>query len=127
MLNVALATLVHEAERLDNRSLDAFIDNILSLRAQRATSDTQKKEAALLKKINKGLSPIENERFSTLNTQRIRHTLSATEQNELLALLEKLEKLNVSRLKYLTSLARLRNISVRELMQQLGLLKSLYA
>jgi hypothetical protein len=127
MLNVALATLVHEAERLDNRSLDAFIDNILSLRAQRTTSDAQKKEAALLKKINKSLSPIENERFSTLNTQRIRHTLLAAEQSELFALLEKLEKLNVSRLKYLTSLARLRNISVRELMQQLGLLKSFHA
>lgn len=127
MLNVALATLVREAEQLDNRSLDTFIGNILCLRAQRATSDTQKKEAVLLKKINKTLSSTENERFSALNTQRIHKTLSAIEQNELFTLLEKLEKLNVSRLKYLTSLARLRNISVRELMQQLGLLKSFHA
>jgi hypothetical protein len=39
----------------------------------------------------------------------------------LLILLEKTEKLNASRIKYLASLARLRNVSVRELMNQLNI------
>ena len=46
----SVTTLFQEVERLDNRSLDTFIDNILSLRLQRKTSDKQKEEADLLQK-----------------------------------------------------------------------------
>lgn len=120
-INSSVATLFHEAEQLDNRSLDAFIDNILSLRIQRETTDKQKEEAILLKKINKSLSIEQIERFKALNQKRIEGNISEQEYSELLILLEKVEKLNVNRLKYLIILARLRNISVRELMNQLGI------
>jgi len=99
--------------------LDAFIADILSLRIRRETP--QKAEAVLLKKINKSL-PIEQiERFRVLNQKRLEETISEQEYAELLILLGKIEKLNVSRLKYLTSLAGLRKVTVRELMQQLGI------
>ncbi len=120
-INSSVATLFHEAEQLDNRSLDAFIDTILSLRIQRETPDKQKEEAILLKKINKSLSIEQIERFRALNQKRIEDDISEQENSELLILLEKIEKLNVNRLKYLTTLARLRNVSVRELMNQLGI------
>lgn len=120
-INSSVATLFHEAEQLDNRSLDAFIDNILSLRTQRETPDKQKEEAILLKKINKSLSIEQIERFRAFNQKRIEGNISEQEYSELLILLEKVEKLNVNRLKYLTTLARLRNISVRELMNQLDI------
>lgn len=124
-MNSSLSALFHEAERLDNRSLDALIANILSLRIQRETPDNQKKEAFLLKKINKSLSIDQIERFKVLNQKRLDETISAEEYAELLILLDKIEKLNVSRLKYLTSLARLRQVPVRELMKQLGISGSL--
>lgn len=120
-INSSVATLFHEAEQLDNRSLDAFINNILSLRIQRETPDKQKEEAILLKKINKSLTIDQIERFKELNQKRIEGNISEQEYSELLILLEKVEKLNVNRLKYLTILARLRNVSVRELMNQLGI------
>ena len=120
-INSSVATLFHEAEQLDNRSLDAFIDTILSLRIQRETPDKQKEEAILLKKINKSLSIEQIERFRAFNQKRIEGDISEQENSELLILLEKVEKLNVNRLKYLTTLARLRNVSVRELMNQLGI------
>ena len=124
-IHSSVATLFHEAEQLDNRSLDAFIANILSLRIQRETPDKQKEEAILLKKINKSLSIEQIERFKALNQKRIEDNISEQEYSELLILLEKVEKLNVNRLKYLTTLARLRGVSVRELMIQLGLSKTI--
>jgi hypothetical protein len=116
-----LSTLYQEADRLDNQSLDAFIAQIMSMRLRREVSDSQKKEADLLKKINQSLSIPEINQFRFLNNKRVETGVSEQEQVELVRLLEKIEKLNVNRIKYLTHLARLRNISVRELMNQLGI------
>jgi septal ring factor EnvC (AmiA/AmiB activator) len=124
-LNPSVATLFHEAERLDKTSLDTFIDHILSLRIQRETSDQQKEEAILLKKINKSLSLEQIERFKFLNQKRIESEITELEFSELTYLLDKLEKLNVNRLKYLTALSRLRSVSVRDLIHQLGLTNNL--
>jgi hypothetical protein len=121
VMNASVATLFQEAERLDNRSLDAFITNIISMRVQRRTSDTQKEEAILLQKINKSLSIEQIERFRNLNEKRLDNNITEEEHVELGILIEKIEKLNVTRLKYLIALAQLRNITVRELMGQLGI------
>lgn len=120
-MNPNINTLFHEVERLDNRSLDIFIENVMSLRVRRDVSDKQRQEAILLEKINKSLSLKQVERFRMLNNKRLEETLTSTEYDELLILLEKTEKLNVSRIKHLSTLARLRNVSVRELMKQLDI------
>jgi hypothetical protein len=120
-MSPAVNTLFHEVERLDNRSLDNFITNIISLRARRDTPNTQKEEALLLEKINKSLPFEQVDRLRKLNQKRVKSDISEQENAELLVLLEKIEKLNVSRLKHITALARLRNVSVRELMKQLGI------
>lgn len=121
-MSLSVHTLVHEAERLDNRSLDTFIDTIISLRVRRGTPNKQKEEALLLEKINKSLPFEQVERLRTLNQKRVDSGITEQEYSELLVLLEKTEKLNVSRLKHLTTLARLRDVSVRELMNQLGII-----
>jgi hypothetical protein len=120
-MSPAVNTLFHEVERLDNRSLDTFISNVISLRLRREITNTQKEEILLLEKINKSLPFEQVVRFRKLNQKRIESDISEQENEELLVLLEKTEKLNASRLKYLTSLARLRNVSVRELINQLGI------
>ena len=120
-MNATIGTLYHEAERLDNPSLDAFIAQITLLRVRRDFSDRQKQEADLLKKINKSLSVPQIERFRLLKDKLANDNMTEQEHTELLLLLEKVETLNVRRLKHLTNLARLRHISVRELMAQLGI------
>lgn len=120
----SVAALSHEAERLDNRSLDAFIAAILSMRVQRKTSDKQKEEAILLRKINKSLSIEQITRFRALNDKLSDDNITEQEYVELGILVEKIEKLNVTRLKHLTALAQLRHVTVRELMQQLGILNT---
>ncbi|MEA5459069.1 hypothetical protein VB796_08475 [Arcicella sp. LKC2W] len=120
-MSTTMSTLFHEVERLDNRSLDIFIDNVMSLRVRREVSNQQRQEALLLEKINKSLPLKQVERFRMLNKKRLDETLIASEYDELLILLEKTEKLNTNRVKYLAALARLRNVSVRELMKQLDI------
>ncbi len=120
-MNPAINTLFHEVERLDNRSLDTFIGQVMSLRTQRDVTNRQKNEAGLLQKIIKSLPFEEIERLHILNKKRVESNISEKEYNELVVIVEKTEKLSVSRLKHLTSLARLRNIPVRELVKQLGI------
>jgi hypothetical protein len=120
-MSPSVSTLFHEVERLDNRSLDIFIDSIVSLRVRREVSNKQKEEALLLEKINKSLPLKQVERFRMLNKKRLDEILTTSEYDELLVLLEKTEKLNTNRVKHLSALARLRNVTVRELMQQLDI------
>jgi hypothetical protein len=120
-MQTSMTTLFHEVERLDNRSLDAFISNIVSLRARRSASDKQKREAHLLEKINKSLSIQETLQLQQLHQKHLEENITEQEYAELGILVEKVEKLNVSRLKYMTQLAQFRNVSVRELMTQLGI------
>jgi hypothetical protein len=120
-MNSSVATLFNEAERLDNRSLDAFISNILYLRIQRNVSDEQKREVMLLKKINKSFSIEQMNRFRVLNEKHAENNITENEYAELGILVEKIERLNVTRLKYLIELAQLRKISVKQLMIQLGI------
>jgi Rad3-related DNA helicase len=120
-MDSSVATLYNEAERLDNRSLDAFISNILSLRIQRGVSDEQKREVMLLKKINKSLSIDQMNRFRVLNEKHADNKISEKEYDELGVLVEKIEKINVTRLKYLIELAQLRKTTVKQLMSQLGI------
>lgn len=120
-MSPTISTLFHEVERLDNRSLDIFIDNVMSLRVRREVSNKQRQEALLLEKINKSLPLKQVERFRMLNKKRLDETLTASEYDELLILLEKTEKLNTNRVKHLSALARLRNVPVRELMKQLDI------
>jgi hypothetical protein len=116
-----MTTLFHEVERLDNRSLDTFISNIVLMRAKRSASDRQKREAFLLGKINKGLSFQDAVRLQLLNQKYSEGNITEQKYSELNVLVEKVEKLNVSRLKYMTQLAQFREVSVRELMNQLGI------
>ncbi len=119
LMSPQVNTLLREAEQLDSRALDDFITGVISLRTRR--SHPQPEEAALLAKINKGLSPNQIQRLRNLNQQRNETGLSETERAELLTLVEKSEQFTARRLTYLTVLARLRHVSVRELMQQLGI------
>lgn len=76
----------------------------------------------MLKKINKSLSIEQVERFRMLYQKQNESSIIPQEFLELLALLDKIEELNVSRLKYLTALSVLRNMSVRQLVKQLDII-----
>ena len=80
----------------------------------------ENKEIRLIKKVNESvLSDAERVRFSELIEKRQSENISESEFDELTALTERGEELNVKRLKYLVEIAAIRNKSLREVMLEL--------
>ncbi len=110
--------LLDNASQLDMGEFERFVQHLLALRARRKGLGLDAKEADLLKLINrKSLSDAQQKRFDYLTENANR---SEAEQQELLALIEIVEQFDAGRMENLAELARLRNLPVRTLMQQLG-------
>lgn len=101
--------------------LDQVIKRLIGLRRQRLTTVLSETESDLLRKIN-SLAPAEIQmRFDHLLEKRKKETLTDNEYEELLELTKYTENLNVQRLEYILELAKLRNITLDELILQLEL------
>lgn len=106
---------------LDSEELDQFIDQLLSLRARRMARALSREETEILTKINRGLPEAKIQHLTALEAKRDREGLTAEEQQELMKIVEDLEQLNVERVQYIRELALIRGITVREVMEQLGI------
>ncbi len=71
--------------------------------------------------INRSLSQIQWERYDHLVGKRRAETLTAEEIDELIALSDQVETVNVRRIEYLAELARLRSTTVSALITELGI------
>ena len=80
-----------------------------------------KKETALFLRINRHLTPEQQERYDELRAKREDETLTPAEHAELLQFVAEIETLWIDRLQALLALAQLRRLSPRQLMQQLGI------
>jgi hypothetical protein len=78
-------------------------------------------ETELLQKINKGFPTEKWERLQYLDMKVEANTLSTDEENESLELAEAYEAYTVERTQHLSELALLRQISIDQLMQDLGI------
>ena len=78
-------------------------------------------EADLLSHINLGMGEDFWKEYSGLKEKRKQETLTPEEHTQLIALSDELELANARRMEYLLALARLRGISLRQLMQDLGI------
>lgn len=115
---LSTAELLDNAARLEMRDFEHFVHHVvLALRARRKGWGLDAKEADLLKMINRrSLSDAQQKRFNYLTQSETRTEI---EQQELLALVEIVEQFDAERVEHLAALARLRNLPVRTLMQQL--------
>lgn len=71
----------------------------------------------MLLKINQGIPTDLQHRFNELVAKRQSLTLSKAEHTELIQLGDHIEQLNTERIKHLAALAKLRNRSLAEIMQ----------
>lgn len=116
----AASELLDNAARLGSRDFDQFVFNVLALRARRKGLGLNTQEAVLLKKINqKSLSDEQQRRFDFL-TQA--DSLTDLERSELLDLVAVVEQFDAERVGWLAELAQIRQVPVRTLMKQLGIL-----
>jgi hypothetical protein len=107
--------------------LEEFVAQALVVQAKRRAPSLSSEETTLLQKINRGLPPVLQTRFTELDAKRRAETLTPAEHRELLELIAKIEQFDVERVTALGELARLRKVSLRTLMKQLGIRRAAYA
>ena len=100
---------------------DLYILNTLQERLQPSLSTAQPTEADLLQQINIGFSAQTWEQYHTLIAKRRAEALSPEEHDQLIQFSNRLENLNVARIQALIQLANLRNQTLEDLMQTLGI------
>jgi hypothetical protein len=81
----------------------------------------QHDESELLMKINEGLPEEVWERYDKLVVKCREGTLTPDEHKELISITDDMENLSAQRIKYLVELAQIRNTTVPELMDSLGI------
>jgi hypothetical protein len=113
--------LVKAAAQLPQAEFDDLVARLAVVRAQRRVPHLAREEAKLLLRINRGLSEKQRKRFYELIDKRRAETITPPELRELLKLTEKAEQLNVERIEALAKLAKLRGVTLRKVMQQLGI------
>lgn len=112
--------LLNAALRLPPAELDQFVEKLLLLRRQSEAPRLSARESELLVKINQGLPPADAKRMKKLIAKRQSYTIAEDELQELIRLTDEAERLNVERVKHLIELAQLRNVTLDELMDKLG-------
>jgi hypothetical protein len=108
-----------EAGELIARAIEETLHRAESQRA--TASELPHAEAALLERINDGLPEKTWQEYHRLVRERRKGNLTPEDQERLVALSDAIEMANAERLAYVERLARLRNVSLPELMSQLGI------
>jgi len=120
-IQVDTEQLLHAALQLPRSELDQFVTRLLVLRIQHDTPRLPQDEAELLLKINEDLPPAVQQRLDELISKRQTQSLTPAEHQELIHLTEQSEKVDADRMQHLLGLAALRNVSLDEVMRQLGI------
>ena len=118
--------LVEAANQLNESDLNRFLQQVVTLRTQRKASVLSVEEAQLLAKINQAIPATLQEQYQRLRTKREEESLTSQEHSQLIELSKQIEQLSAERLEALATLAQLRQVSLSELMSQLGLAPASY-
>jgi hypothetical protein len=110
-----------DASELAKRVVEEFLHLSLLNLATPGASRLPKAEAQLLQEINQGLSETTWRRYHDLIARRRDGTLTADEHAELKTLTDDVELAHARRLEKLVELARLRHVSLDDLMTELGI------
>jgi hypothetical protein len=113
--------LLKAVEQLKPPDLDRFVSEVIALRAHRQAQGLTPSETELLLRINQGLPSELRHRWDELKHKREDQKLTHQEHQELLRLTDVVEELQANRVQCMVELARIRNKSLPELMQELGL------
>jgi hypothetical protein len=101
--------------------LEQLVDQVIAIRAERVAPRLSTDESRLLARINQGLTAHDRARMRALIEKRDDETLLEAEWEELTVLTDRLELLHADRLAALAELAKLRGITLDEVMNQLGI------
>ncbi len=124
---LSIEELLRAVGQLSQLELENFMQRAMALRAQRQAPSLTHAETELLQRINQRMPPKIQSRYDTLISKRKAETLTPQEYEELLELTDAVEAFEAQRVESLVELARLRKLSLPELLQQLGISTPEYA
>jgi hypothetical protein len=110
-IEVSTEQLLRAVERLPPQALDAFVAQVIALRAQRNAPHLSQEETALLRQINARLAPDLQHQFDELVAKRQSETITPDELQELIHITTQIEHHDALRLAALNDLARLRQLT----------------
>ena len=113
--------LLEAVEQLSISELADFVNDVMALRARRIAPNLPRRESELLQKINEGVPDSIQTRFDELRHLQEEDKLTETSHAELMRLIEQIENIDAQRIQYLAELAQLRQMTVRDLMAELGI------
>ncbi len=125
-----LAEAFNSAPKQEQERVKSAMRSALKLvppASERKASRLSKKESELLLRINRGLSPAQRNRLQELTDRMEYESITEAEHHELLRLTQQMERKWSEQLKAVIELARLRKISVDEMLEQLGKKPGRYA
>ena len=119
--------LLQAIKKMPPEELDAFVEQVVSLRAKRHAPTLAPNETHLLQHINQALPETVWQRYRQLIKLRRQERLSEVEYEELLRLADSIEKDHLRRMELLADLAALRGQSLDQVMHDLGITPMPYA
>ncbi len=117
--NLTTSQLLKAVEQMPQEELSEFVNQVMILRAHQAVPRLSQEESELMVKINRGLDATAQRRYEELAAKREMEAPTAAENAEFLALAKRSEALDAERMKALAELAKLRNRTLGEVMQDL--------
>jgi hypothetical protein len=113
--------LLNAALQMPRPELERFVARLFAIKAREETPNLSEAETRLLLKINQDLPPAARTRMNELIDKRQAGVITQPELEELIRLTDQTEEIGAERLKCLIELAALRNVTLDELMRQLGI------
>lgn len=112
---------------LETNEIVQFMHEISRIVANRKVKALSFRESDLLKNINDSIPQKLDMQYETLALKLNDETITEKEHQQLLKIIAKLEEAKAKKLEYMIELARLRNISLKELAKQLQAQSSFHA
>ncbi len=119
--NLSSEQLFNAARQMPRPELERLFARLFADKAREETPNLSKAESKLLLKINQDIAPAARRRMNELIEKRDNRLITPAELEELIQLNDQAEAFGVERLKCLLKLAALRNVTLDEVMSQLGI------
>lgn len=119
--DIKITQLLESISQLETPELEQFLSSVSLILSHRKEIATETSEVELLQQINQGLPPDIQQRYDKLRAKLRAETLTAEEHRELIDLVDVVEQADADRLKHLIALSQLRQVSLDDLLQQLGI------
>lgn len=101
--------------------IERFLAEVGIILARLKAPSLPTQESTLLRKIGQGLSGTIQKRYDILQGKLLAEEINAEEHQELLGLIDRVEKADADRLQSLIELSQLRQVSLDTVMNQLGI------